>query len=444
MGGQCIGLLSNESGNLYLAELLNSFFEAAENRRFRGVVLLGRTWQSPIDNESLYNQMYRFLPFLGLQGQVVASALLSTYHSLQDLPAYAQLTDSQTVYLGGALEPTQFSVELEASAAIRAAVRHLALQHGCARVACVTGPVFNPETVLRLRAYRKAVRELEQDWVTDWEECGDFTVAGGERAIQALMERLPGIEGVFFMSDAMALGALRYFEKARIPGHRRPRIISFDDIEELQYLNIPLSTIAQPLDLLMEECIRRLAGEPLPLHADVQAELVLRRSCGCSGGEERTSLRSAFHDGLDLLFSLQKLRMAAQALFHNLDPTQWDQRMLLALQRMEMPWAGVLEWRGPIPLDWGQVSFERWVEYDSVSQKICAQQPKASVSVLPQVIASRSESLIFTPLVCGAHFLGVLVFAHVHGMEQTYDSLATQIAAAMMASCQGGTCANTP
>jgi DNA-binding LacI/PurR family transcriptional regulator len=438
MGGQCIGLLSNESGNLYLAELMSAFVDAAEVRRFRAVVLLGRTWRSPVDNEALHNLVFRFLPYLGLRGQVVASALLSTYQPLHDLPAFAGLSDDNSVYLGGALRPGQFSVELEATAAIRSAIRHLVLEHGCARVGCITGPSNNPETILRLRAYRQAVRELGLVWRPDWEECGCFTVEGGQQAVHALMERIPGIEGVFFMSDAMALGAMQYFEKARVPGHRRPRYIAFDDIAELQFLDIPLSTIAQPLDRIMEECVRRLAGDDVSLHADVPAALVLRRSCGCEGSGGKVATRSAFRDGLDLLFSQQRLRLAAQGLFSSSDAQSWDQRMAMTLQRMGIPWACILEWRGEaLPVDLGTAAFHRLAEYTLGEPQAVRSVSSPSPAMLADVIRSRTGNIVVAALVFGEYFMGLLLLDHVPGLEQTYDALAAQIGAALHAS-RGG------
>lgn len=435
MGGQCIGLLSIEAGNLYLAEMLTSFFDAASSRRYQAVAILGRTWKSPVDNESLFNQVYHFVPFLGLRGQVVASALLSTYQPLNELPEQAGLSDSNTVYLGGALRPGQFSVELEASIAIRAAVRHLVIDHGCARVACVTGPAHNPESILRLRAYRMVVRELGLPWSSEWEECGEFSADGGQNAIRILQERLPGIEGVLFLNDAMALGAMQYFETARIPGHRRPRFIAFDDIEELHFLDIPLSTIAQPLDRMMDECVRRLAGDDVPSHCDVPANLVIRRSCGCEGGGERAGSRSAFREGLDLLFTLQKVRLATQCLFQNLEPSGWDTRLGMALKRLELPWLGILEWQGPgIPDDWSQVTFSRWAEYEDG----ILHADRCRNNVAPQILAEKLQELqgaaILMPLVCADQFLGLALFRHVAGMEQVYDALVPSIGAAMLAS----------
>ncbi len=431
MGGQCIGLLSIEAGNLYLAELLTEFVDAVEAHRMRPVVVLGRTWRSPIDNEAICNEVFRLVPWMGFKGQVVASALLSTYQDISDLPQAAALADADTVYLGGSVTMGQKSVEIDATPAIRAAVRHLALVHECPRVACVTGPIHNPETVQRLRAYRLAVRELGLPWEASWEEAGDFTVEGGQRAIRHLMERLPGLEAVFFMSDAMALGALRWFESQRIPGHRRPRFIGFDDIEELQYLDIPLTTISQPLDCLMDECLKRLVNPALPPEGHVPAELVLRRSCGCSHEDIQGTPRSAFHDGLDLLFALQRVRLASQALLRDNDPATWETRLGSALARMELPWAGVLEWRkAQVPTSWSLARFHRYCEYEAGDLREDRTLMGPSPDILAILTGAHPGALVILPLISANRFLGLLLLRHVPGLEQTYDALASQIGTA--------------
>jgi len=439
MGGQCVGLLTSEAGNLYLAEMMTAFVDAAQSRRFRSLILLGRTWRSPVDNESLHNVVFRCAPYLGLRGQVVASALLSTYQPLNDLPDEAGLSDANTVYMGGALRPGQMSVELDAASAIRSAIRHLVLEHGCRRVACVTGLAQNPETVLRLRAYRQAVRELQLPWSPEWEECGGFTAEGGQQAIQALMERLPGIEGVFFMSDAMALGAMHYFESGRVPGFRRPRFVAFDDIEELHYLDIPLTTIAQPLDQIMEECVKRLAGDGVPPHADVPASLVIRRSCGCEMTLERPKSRSAFREGLDLLFSLQKVRLAVQGLNSEFSALSWDTRLGGALSRMGLPWVALLEWKGDHPpINLGTAVFHRYTEYGKGKLLEGCERFDVGISVLAETLGRQLEPMVLVPLVSAHRFLGFMLLRHEPGLEQTYDVFTDAVALSLAATRSGG------
>ena len=188
----------------------------------------------------------------------------------------------------------------------------------------------------------------------------------------------------------------------------------------------------------MEASVRPLAGDNVPAHVDVPAELVLRRSCGCEQAQGRTNVRSAFHEGLDLLFHQQKLRMATQALLRDRKPSQWDQRVGDALKRMGIAWAAVLEWPvGLVPANWAGQEFRRLAVYENgvLSEAQTRQSPQASV--LSEVLSSQCEPIIVEPLVNGERFHGLLLLRHVHGMEQTYDTFAPLLAAAWSGSFAG-------
>ena len=93
---------------------------------------------------------------------------------------------------------------------------------------------------------------------------GDFTEAGGTRAMAELLARVPDLDAVFVASDPMAVGALRALRAA---GRRVPEdvaVVGFDDAAVAQSCDPPLTTIAQPLTdmtpLLTELLLRQIEG----------------------------------------------------------------------------------------------------------------------------------------------------------------------------------------
>jgi len=120
-------------------------------------------------------------------------------------------------------------------------------------------------------------------------------------------------------------------------------------------------------------------------------------------------------------------------LFANLEPSTWDDRLGTSLERMDMPWAGILEWKAqePLPkLDLAHVVFHRWVEFRSGGGKPhVLENPQGSH--LQAVLNKQKAPVLLFPLVCENKFLGICLMQHVPGLELTYDPFLLQVAAAL-------------
>jgi DNA-binding LacI/PurR family transcriptional regulator len=93
---------------------------------------------------------------------------------------------------------------------------------------------------------------------------GDGRVAGGERAVHELLERMPDVTGIVCYNDLTAIGAVR---KLRQLGRKVPAdisIVGYDDIALSALVDPPLTTIAQPTAEMGRWAVRRL-GELLAL-----------------------------------------------------------------------------------------------------------------------------------------------------------------------------------
>jgi DNA-binding LacI/PurR family transcriptional regulator len=136
----------------------------------------------------------------------------------------------------------------------RAMVRHL-VERGRQRIATISGPLDTPGGLKRLEGYRLELGEgFDESLVVH----GDYTRAGGERAMQALLERRPDVDAVFVASDLMAAGALTALARA---GRRVPEDVAvggFDDSGLAATLQPPLTTMRQPFERIAYEMVRLL------------------------------------------------------------------------------------------------------------------------------------------------------------------------------------------
>ncbi|RFU22120.1 LacI family DNA-binding transcriptional regulator [Geodermatophilus marinus] len=161
------------------------------------------------------------------------------------------------------------------------AATELLLAGGRRRIATVTGPGDMIAGIDRLAGYRTALagagRPVDPLLVAE----GDFTEAGGNRAMAELLARAPDLDAVFVASDPMAVGALRALRRAgrSVPGD--VAVVGFDDAPVAATADPPLTTVAQPLDemcrLMVELLRRRIEGDE-QVAARVCATRLVRRA----------------------------------------------------------------------------------------------------------------------------------------------------------------------
>lgn len=137
------------------------------------------------------------------------------------------------------------SISIDNAGGVRAMMRHLA-EGGYRRVAFVAGPKGTYDADQRLLAFRRAAEELKLDVEPELVWQGDFTEAGGARAIQAYLEtrrRLP--EAIFASNDAMAVGILQVLRERGVRVPDDIALAGFDDIPATRLMQ--LTTVRVPM-----------------------------------------------------------------------------------------------------------------------------------------------------------------------------------------------------
>ena len=152
------------------------------------------------------------------------------------------------VGLVGAEAPGFCCVDIDDVGVSAQAVDHL-VELGHERIAYVGGGLEDTldHRAPRLRAegWRAAMARHGLPLLPGYDEVGDFTMAGGERAGERLMELADPPTAIYAASDEMAIGVLRALRRA---GRRTPQDVSVmgvDDHEMASFLD--LTTVAQPV-----------------------------------------------------------------------------------------------------------------------------------------------------------------------------------------------------
>ncbi|MBT2482778.1 LacI family DNA-binding transcriptional regulator [Streptomyces sp. ISL-94] len=198
-----------------------------------------------VEDRGDYDRIERYLA-----GGHVDGALAFSLHTDDPLPAITRRIGMPTVYGGrpgwtapGEPEGVAY-VDADNRGGARAAVRYL-LGRGRERIAHIAGPLDQTSAADRLSGYRDVLPAAGPELVVE----GDFTVAGGARAMAELLERGAGIDAVFAANDLMATGALRVLREAGRAVPAEVAVVGFDDAEPVaESADPPLTTVRQDIE----------------------------------------------------------------------------------------------------------------------------------------------------------------------------------------------------
>ncbi|QEU90306.1 LacI family transcriptional regulator [Streptomyces kanamyceticus] len=202
-----------------------------------------------------------------LAGGHVDGALVFSLHLDDPLPGIIRRAGVPTVFGGrpGWSDPVSGGpgapyVDCDNRGGAREAVRHL-VRLGRGRVAHITGPLDQTSAVDRLDGFRDVLADADPRLIVE----GDFTPAGGERAMRRLLDVCPDVDAVFAANDLSASGALRVLRER---GRRVPddvAVIGFDDMLPVaEQVDPPLTTVRQDIEgmgRLMARMLLRGRGE---------------------------------------------------------------------------------------------------------------------------------------------------------------------------------------
>jgi DNA-binding LacI/PurR family transcriptional regulator len=132
---------------------------------------------------------------------------------------------------------------------------------GRKRICTIAGPQEMSAGVDRLDGYLDALPGSLRRSARKLTEYGDFTEESGERAMNALLQRVPDLDAVFVANDLMAAGALRALKAA---GRKVPKdvaVIGFDDSVTARTTDPPLTSVRQPVEELGRQLALQLLAQ---------------------------------------------------------------------------------------------------------------------------------------------------------------------------------------
>jgi LacI family transcriptional regulator len=167
------------------------------------------------------------------------------------------------------------------------AVQHL-IDNGCKKIAHIRGPENPQNSIDRFLGYKKT---LEKNGISFDSKlvytCESVTFEEGFEFAKQIVKDHPDIDGIFAITDLVAVGVLSYLNESNIAVPGEIALIGFSNWFMAQVMSPKLSTIDQPsydmgvaaFSLLLEEMICRKDGSVFtPRIIELETSLIIRDS----------------------------------------------------------------------------------------------------------------------------------------------------------------------
>lgn len=259
-----IGLILPDISNLYFSELAKVIEERFHKYGYN--VLYGNT------NGTLEHDFEYLNLFIDRSVDAVIMTVSSNYSEkeIKSLHEIAEMNNVPIMMVDRTLDDPRFmSVLLDQKLGGYLATNYL-IHLGHRRIACITGPKSLRISIERLEGYKSALKDagLPFDPALIFE--GDFRVDSGVQALPYILGQ--NATAVFSLNDMMAIGVYRECRRYHLSIPQDLSIVGFDDIFIDEFLEPPLSTIAQPVVEIGEYAVKKmmtvLEGEEDPSCAD--------------------------------------------------------------------------------------------------------------------------------------------------------------------------------
>ncbi len=180
-----------------------------------------------------------------------------------------------------------YHIGIDNFSAMKGIVEHIVKHHSARKINYISGPIDNPESILRLKAYKNV---LEQNEIAIEDERiynGLFRGEDGREAIRAFLKSdLEFPDAIICANDAMALSAIIELEKIgkNVPGD--VIVTGFDSIYAAQNYSPEITSVTRPLKrsgaLACQLIFDHINGTENEQSHVLPTEYIFAESCGCS------------------------------------------------------------------------------------------------------------------------------------------------------------------
>lgn len=160
----------------------------------------------------------------------------------------------QSLQLAGRAIPL---VTIDNVAAGREIAKHL-LDLGHREIAVITGDIDSPSTQQRLLGYKLALKDAGIEYQDQLVYEGEYTLEAGSSKTAKILGMPNRPSAILCMCDETALGCLYTLKENNVNVPNDISVVGFDDIKFARYFSPALTTVAQPVDNIGQQCVEIL------------------------------------------------------------------------------------------------------------------------------------------------------------------------------------------
>jgi DNA-binding LacI/PurR family transcriptional regulator len=216
--------------NGYWGQVLEGVHEILQEEELQTTILIN------------HGQGIKQLPQYLLNGHVDGAIFLGT--SVTDkLPLLLQRNNIPVVVFGDPYRGREISrVMGEEILGGEIAAQEL-LDSGCKEIGLISGSEEIATNALRIEGFTVALRQKGFKFDPKRIVSGGFTQRGGYEAMHSLIQKFPKLDGIFILSDLMAIGALEKLSRLKISVPDEISVIGFDNSPSGNFSHPRLTTI---------------------------------------------------------------------------------------------------------------------------------------------------------------------------------------------------------
>jgi LacI family transcriptional regulator len=134
----------------------------------------------------------------------------------------------------------------------------LLIEHGHNSIICIQGLTDSIPNKLRVKGFENAMNEAG---ISNFKVVGDeFSVENGFLETKILLQNKIWPTAIFTLSNTIAMGCLKALKEENVRIPQDISLITFDDHLYLDYLSTPLTSVAQPVDVICKLALKYLTS----------------------------------------------------------------------------------------------------------------------------------------------------------------------------------------
>lgn len=253
-----------------------------ENVDVMHFVAFGGTLRSERHDVGEYN-IFELCQFDQFDGVILLTNTISDSLVTANIVKRLSASKVPAVCIDNDLDTKFYHIGIDNFDAMSQIVRHIVEDHHCTRIAYISGPENNPESIQRYQAFESVMRENHLTIDPDFVYNGSFRSCDGRDGVNYFLNNgKPLPEAIICANDVMALATILELNERGIQVPDDILVTGFDDIYAGRNFAPSITSVARPLyQSGYLACEAVLESKPRPHSTILETKVVKRQSCGC-------------------------------------------------------------------------------------------------------------------------------------------------------------------